>query len=151
MRSETIRYAEVKHKDSKRLPCSMCGTPVRRSTTFSKTLSAETTREQIHMELREQAAEWREEAVMCTPCEEAPRRSETYLEELQAVAEDRADDTGPLATVERIDTALDFLEQVERDEPLLLDPDCRDGKCGSCVGGPCEHGCHNEEASDARS
>ncbi|MEO3860946.1 hypothetical protein [Acrocarpospora sp. B8E8] len=25
---------------------------------------------------------------------------------------------------------------------LLIDPDCRDGKCGSCVGGPCEHGCH---------
>lgn len=26
-------------------------------------------------------------------------------------------------------------------EPLL-DPDCRDGKCGSCVGGVCEHDCH---------
>ena len=26
-------------------------------------------------------------------------------------------------------------------EPLI-DPDCRDGKCGSCVGGPCEHACH---------
>lgn len=25
---------------------------------------------------------------------------------------------------------------------LTLDPDCRDGKCGSCVGGPCEHECH---------
>ena len=24
----------------------------------------------------------------------------------------------------------------------LLDPDCRDGKCGSCVGPPCEHECH---------
>lgn len=24
----------------------------------------------------------------------------------------------------------------------LLDPDCRDGKCGSCVGTPCEHACH---------
>ena len=24
----------------------------------------------------------------------------------------------------------------------LLDPDCRDGKCGSCVGAPCEHDCH---------
>jgi hypothetical protein len=24
----------------------------------------------------------------------------------------------------------------------LLDPDCRDGKCGSCVGAPCEHSCH---------
>lgn len=26
-------------------------------------------------------------------------------------------------------------------EPLL-DPDCAAGKCGSCVGGPCEHWCH---------
>jgi hypothetical protein len=24
----------------------------------------------------------------------------------------------------------------------LLDPDCRDGKCGSCTGPPCEHECH---------
>jgi hypothetical protein len=24
----------------------------------------------------------------------------------------------------------------------LLDPDCRAGKCGSCIGPPCEHGCH---------
>lgn len=24
----------------------------------------------------------------------------------------------------------------------LLDPDCRDGKCGSCIGAPCEHECH---------
>jgi hypothetical protein len=24
----------------------------------------------------------------------------------------------------------------------LIDPDCRDGKCGSCVGGPCECDCH---------
>lgn len=33
-------------------------------------------------------------------------------------------------------------------EPLL-DPDCRDGKCGSCVGGPCEHDCHRSEAEKA--
>jgi hypothetical protein len=25
---------------------------------------------------------------------------------------------------------------------LLLDPDCRDGKCRACPGGRCEHGCH---------
>jgi hypothetical protein len=24
----------------------------------------------------------------------------------------------------------------------LLDPDCKAGKCGSCVGAPCEHECH---------
>jgi hypothetical protein len=28
-------------------------------------------------------------------------------------------------------------------EPLI-DPDCRGGKCSSCVGGPCEHHCHKE-------
>jgi len=32
------------------------------------------------------------------------------------------------------------------DDPLI-DPDCRDGKCGSCVGGPCEHDCHSEATS----
>jgi hypothetical protein len=26
----------------------------------------------------------------------------------------------------------------------LLDPDCRDGKCGSCIGPPCEHECHSD-------
>lgn len=26
----------------------------------------------------------------------------------------------------------------------LLDPDCRAGKCSSCVGAPCEHECHKE-------
>jgi hypothetical protein len=29
---------------------------------------------------------------------------------------------------------------------LLLDPDCRDEKCSSCVGGPCEHECHQVDA-----
>lgn len=29
-------------------------------------------------------------------------------------------------------------------DPKLLDPDCRDGKCGSCVGGPCQHWCHDD-------
>ncbi len=28
----------------------------------------------------------------------------------------------------------------------LLDPDCRDGKCGSCIGPPCEHECHRDGA-----
>ena len=27
----------------------------------------------------------------------------------------------------------------------LLDPDCRDGKCGSCIGAPCEHECHRAQ------
>jgi hypothetical protein len=30
------------------------------------------------------------------------------------------------------------------DEPLI-DPDCRAGKCGSCVGGPCQHHCHQPD------
>jgi hypothetical protein len=33
------------------------------------------------------------------------------------------------------------MAEVSETEPLL-DPDCRDGKCGSCIGGPCEHWCH---------
>lgn len=28
----------------------------------------------------------------------------------------------------------------------LLDPDCRQGKHGSCVGGPCECACHEQPA-----
>ena len=28
-------------------------------------------------------------------------------------------------------------------EPVI-DPDCRDGKCGYCFGGPCPHECHAE-------
>ncbi len=34
----------------------------------------------------------------------------------------------------------------ERQDEPLLDPDCRDGKHGSCVGGPCECPCHREAA-----
>ena len=26
----------------------------------------------------------------------------------------------------------------------IIDPDCRDGKCGSCVGGLCQHHCHTQ-------
>lgn len=32
----------------------------------------------------------------------------------------------------------------------LIDPDCRDGKCGSCVGGPCECHCHEIAALKLR-
>jgi hypothetical protein len=39
----------------------------------------------------------------------------------------------------------DSPEDAAYDEPLI-DPDCRDGKCGSCMGGPCEHHCHKGEA-----
>jgi len=32
----------------------------------------------------------------------------------------------------------------------VIDPDCRDKKCGSCVGGPCGCPCHAEtEEQDA--
>jgi hypothetical protein len=34
------------------------------------------------------------------------------------------------------------------DEPLI-DPDCRDGKHGSCLGGPCECSCHRESTGEA--
>jgi hypothetical protein len=33
-------------------------------------------------------------------------------------------------------------------EPLI-DPDCRDGKHGSCVGGPCQCACHGTGAGPA--
>lgn len=29
-----------------------------------------------------------------------------------------------------------------RKTELLIDPDCKGGKCGSCMGDPCEHYCH---------
>lgn len=29
-----------------------------------------------------------------------------------------------------------------RPEDPPIGPDCRDGKCSSCLGGPCEHVCH---------
>jgi hypothetical protein len=29
----------------------------------------------------------------------------------------------------------------------LIDPDCKAGKCDSCVGGPCQHHCHGEGAN----
>lgn len=32
---------------------------------------------------------------------------------------------------------------------LLIDPDCRGGKCSACVGGPCQHSCHTEEREEA--
>lgn len=35
-------------------------------------------------------------------------------------------------------------------EPVI-DPDCRDGKCGSCVGGPCQHECHRAQAESEAS
>lgn len=39
--------------------------------------------------------------------------------------------------------------QPEDGPPMLIDPDCRDGKCGSCVGGPCVHACHGENEGEA--
>ncbi|MGI8333427.1 hypothetical protein ACRYCC_26040 [Actinomadura scrupuli] len=36
----------------------------------------------------------------------------------------------------------DDLKAPASGEDLLIDPDCRDGKCGSCIGGLCEHDCH---------
>lgn len=32
--------------------------------------------------------------------------------------------------------------QAQQEDEPLIDPDCRDGKCESCVGGPCTHDCH---------
>ncbi|MGI5286597.1 hypothetical protein ACQEVF_25115 [Nonomuraea polychroma] len=33
-------------------------------------------------------------------------------------------------------------DQATAEAEPLIDPDCRASKCGSCVGGPCEHSCH---------
>jgi hypothetical protein len=30
----------------------------------------------------------------------------------------------------------------------VIDPDCRDGKHGSCFGGPCQCVCHEQEQHD---
>ncbi len=36
-------------------------------------------------------------------------------------------------------------QDIERTaDELLIDPDCRNGKHRSCVGGPCECECHRE-------
>ena len=31
---------------------------------------------------------------------------------------------------------------------ILIDPDCRDGKHGSCIGGPCGCTCHLHDLTD---
>jgi hypothetical protein len=67
----------------------------------------------------------------------------------QQVAEDR--NPGLNTTTQLVLTIERLLTQDETDDPQaltaegagpLLDPDCRGGKCGSCVGAPCEHECH---------
>jgi hypothetical protein len=35
------------------------------------------------------------------------------------------------------------LQDVVFDDEPVFDPDCRDSRHGSCVGGPCECGCHD--------
>jgi hypothetical protein len=47
-----------------------------------------------------------------------------------------------LATIERLISQSDDKLLVAEGAGPLLDPDCRDGKCRSCVGAPCEHSCH---------
>lgn len=39
-----------------------------------------------------------------------------------------------------------FADDLHHQCAPLIDPDCRDGKCDSCVGGPCEHDCHKAGA-----
>ncbi|ROO82621.1 hypothetical protein EDD29_0102 [Actinocorallia herbida] len=67
----------------------------------------------------------------------SPEEQEAYVR--QAVAEGRVS-----ASVAELVRAAS-----PAGEPLL-DPDCRDGKCSSCVGGPCEHECHREPDTSAR-
>jgi hypothetical protein len=67
----------------------------------------------------------------------------------QMVAEDR--NPGLNVTAQLVLLIERLLTQPETEDPRaltaegagpLLDPDCRDGKHGSCVGAPCECGCH---------
>lgn len=51
----------------------------------------------------------------------------------------------PFAEVD-IMTGMSVVPVASRALPPLIDPDCRADKCGSCVGGPCEHHCHQEGA-----
>lgn len=75
-----------------------------------------------------------------------PVESEPCPEHPPAPSSTRRDEPLPVAT-----TGQGLLDV--KPEPLI-DPDCRDGKCGSCVGGPCQHECHQtnrggEETADA--
>lgn len=36
------------------------------------------------------------------------------------------------------------------DHEPLIDPDCRDGKCGSYIGDLCEHECHRPDRGGDR-
>ncbi len=47
-----------------------------------------------------------------------------------------------IETIERLIT--EPAELIAEGPGPLLDPDCRDGKCGSCTGAPCEHECHRD-------
>ena len=38
--------------------------------------------------------------------------------------------------------------QLPLESSILIDPDCRDGKCGSCIGGPCGCSCHLHDLTD---
>jgi hypothetical protein len=44
-----------------------------------------------------------------------------------------------------VDEEMAFSHGLPIEAEPVIDPDCRDGKCASCAGGPCEHECHNAE------
>lgn len=82
---------------------------------------------QTQTELREELTDARQQA----------ESLERHLDELEREnAELRAEARRAEAKVPK--------EPESEPEPLI-DPDCRDGKCGSCIGGPCEHHCHEEK------
>jgi hypothetical protein len=73
------RFEEVSLKGQKRAKCSKCEKKLTRSRKFLQTLSPfnkaadglSKTRDQIHGELREEIAAWKEEPVVCAACSEA--------------------------------------------------------------------------------
>jgi hypothetical protein len=84
MSTRTARFEPVPWPASKNLPCPGCGKKVRRSKTFTMTLSpfnknpdgSVRSRADIIEALREKAAAWQGEAEQCTPCYDKSREIE---------------------------------------------------------------------------
>jgi hypothetical protein len=74
------------------------------------------------------------------PPPDAPLVSETYLADLEAVAEDRADETGPQPTVEEIEAVLGSLADPETTVPDETEQGERRVHCLQCSAPIVDHG-----------
>ncbi|GAA0970017.1 hypothetical protein GCM10009555_018190 [Acrocarpospora macrocephala] len=70
------------------------------------------------------------------------RRGLTEMQETQPWEDEQVAKFTPVAPRAKVVRTVEWVKPPAPAPDLLIDPDCRDGKCGSCVGGPCEHGCH---------